>query len=58
MLMRQITNMEKKMKNKRYKIIKGLFYFEIVDKRINRLVGSQETLAAAKKIIKKLEGGK
>jgi hypothetical protein len=50
--------MEKKMKNKRYKIIKGLFYFEIVDKRINRLVGSQETLAAAKKIIKKLEGGK
>ena len=47
----------KNMEKKRYKIIKGLFYFEIIDTKNNFIVGSQETRSDAERIIKKLEKG-
>ena len=45
------------MEKKRYKITKGLFYFEIIDTKNNFIVGSQETRSDAERIIKKLEKG-
>ena len=47
----------KNMEKKRYKIVKGLFYFEIIDTKNNFIVGSQETRSDAERIIKKLEKG-
>ena len=47
----------KNMEKKRYKIVKGLFYFEIIDTRNNFIIGAQETRADAERIIKKLEKG-
>jgi hypothetical protein len=41
-------------KKGRYQIIQGLWYFEIIDTNYNELVGSQETLPKAKKVVEKL----
>ena len=45
------------MKKNRYKIIQGLWYFEIIDTKNNCIVGMQETKLKAKKIINKLNRG-
>ena len=50
--------MNKEQDKQRYKITKGLFYFEIIDTKNNFIVGSQETRSDAERIIKKLEKGK
>ena len=55
---RMQMNILKNMEKKRYKIVKGLFYFEIIDTKNNFIVGSQETRSDAERIIKKLEKGK
>ena len=41
----------------RYMIVKGLWYYEITDTRTNELVGSQETFAMAKKVLRKIMKG-
>ena len=41
-------------KKGRYQVIEGLWYFEIIDTNYNELVGAQETLAKAKKVVNKL----
>ena len=43
----------------RYMIVKGMWYYEIINTKTNKLVGSQETFAMAKKVLRKImKGGK